>query len=66
MHILSIKLIILKKIFFLISTNRKQVVQVEVMLDLINTIDGIFVENLTLFPQNIVPLCQAIWKKIKM
>jgi hypothetical protein len=36
------------------------------MLYLIITKDGIFVDNLSLFLQNMVPLGQAIWKKIKM
>ena len=55
-----------KKICFLISTNHKQIVQMAVMFYLIITKDGVFVENLSLFLQNVVPLCQAIWKKIKM
>jgi hypothetical protein len=56
----------LKKICFLISTNLKQIVQMAFMLYLIITKDGIFVDNLSLFLQNVVPLGQAIWKKIKM
>jgi hypothetical protein len=66
MHLLSMELIHLKKIFFLISTNHKQIVQMAFMLYLIITKDGIFVDNLSLFLQNMVPLGQAIWKKIKM
>jgi hypothetical protein len=66
MHLLSMELINLMKILFLISTNHKQIVQMAVMFYLIITKDGFFVENLSLFLQNMVPLCQAIWKKIEM
>ena len=66
MHLLSMEVINLKYICFLISTNHKQIVQMAAMFYLIITKDGIFVENLSLFLQNVVPLCQASWKKIKM